>query len=67
MIKLLRLSRRAPLAEDLRRVIVALKVASTLERVGDLAKNIAKKQSNIKHVLKNTDVTFYKKYDLYGS
>ena len=38
---------RAPLAEDLRRVIVALKVASTLERVGDLAKNIAKRNKLI--------------------
>lgn len=38
---------RAPLAEDLRRVIVALKVASTLERVGDLAKNIAKRNKVI--------------------
>jgi phosphate transport system protein len=34
---------RAPLAEDLRRVLVALKVASLLERIGDLAKNIAKR------------------------
>ena len=38
---------RAPLAEDLRRVIVALKVASTLERIGDLAKNIAKRNKVI--------------------
>ena len=38
---------RAPRAEDLRRVIVALKVASTLERIGDLAKNIAKRNKVI--------------------
>lgn len=34
---------RAPLAEDLRRVIVALKIAAILERTGDYAKNIAKR------------------------
>jgi phosphate transport system protein len=34
---------RAPMAQDLRRVIVALKVASSLERIGDYSKNIAKR------------------------
>lgn len=34
---------RQPMASDLREVIAALKVASTLERIGDLAKNIAKR------------------------
>lgn len=34
---------RAPMAQDLRRVMVSLKVASILERVGDYAKNIAKR------------------------
>ena len=38
---------RAPRAADLRRVIVALKVVSTLERIGDLAKNIAKRNKVI--------------------
>lgn len=33
---------RAPRAADLRRVIVALKVVSTLERIGDLAKILPK-------------------------
>lgn len=34
---------RQPMAGDLREIIAALKVSSTLERVGDLAKNIAKR------------------------
>ena len=34
---------RAPVASDLRAVIAALKIASALERIGDLAKNIAKR------------------------
>ena len=34
---------RAPVARDLRRVIVTLKVASVLERIGDYAKNVAKR------------------------
>ena len=34
---------RAPVARDLRRVIVTLKVASALERIGDYAKNVAKR------------------------
>jgi phosphate transport system protein len=34
---------RQPVAQDLRETIAALKVASTLERIGDLAKNIAKR------------------------
>ena len=34
---------RAPVARDLRRVIVTLKVAAVLERIGDYAKNVAKR------------------------
>lgn len=34
---------RAPVARDLRRVIVTLKVASVLERIGDYSKNVAKR------------------------
>lgn len=34
---------RQPLAQDLRLLIAALKMASTLERIGDLAKGIAKR------------------------
>ena len=42
--KILRvLALRQPLARDLRQVISALKIAYELERIGDLAKNIAKR------------------------
>ena len=34
---------RAPLADDLREVIAALRIASIVERIGDYAKNIAKR------------------------
>lgn len=34
---------RAPLANDLREIVAALKIASVLERIGDYAKNIAKR------------------------
>lgn len=37
------LALRQPVAGDLRQVVAALKIASTLERIGDLAKNIAKR------------------------
>lgn len=38
---------RAPMADDLREVIAALKIAGVLERVGDYAKNIAKSADKI--------------------
>ena len=34
---------RAPMADDLREVIAALKIATVIERIGDYAKNIAKR------------------------
>lgn len=34
---------RAPLADDLREVVAALKIAAVVERIGDYAKNIAKR------------------------
>ena len=37
------LARRQPMANDLRAVVAALKIASDLERIGDYAKNIAKR------------------------
>jgi phosphate transport system protein len=37
------LALRQPMASDLREVVAAIKIASTLERIGDLAKNIAKR------------------------
>ena len=40
---LLTIARRQPLAQDLRELISAIRLASDIERVGDLAKNIAKR------------------------
>ena len=37
------IAKRAPMATDLRRILSAVKVASVLERIGDYAKNIAKR------------------------
>ena len=39
----LMIARRQPLADDLRHVMAALKITADLERIGDLAKNIAKR------------------------
>lgn len=41
------LALRQPLAADLRSVVAALKVATDLERVGDLSKNIAKRTEEL--------------------
>ncbi|MFM5922806.1 MAG: phosphate signaling complex protein PhoU, partial [Novosphingobium sp.] len=38
---------RAPMADDLREVIAALKIAGVIERIGDYAKNIAKSSGKI--------------------
>jgi len=40
---------RAPMADDLREVIAALKIAGVLERVGDYAKNIAKSAMKVEN------------------
>ncbi len=37
------IARRQPMAQDLRQIITVLRLSSDLERVGDLAKNIAKR------------------------
>jgi len=42
------IARRQPLAADLRELIVTIRIPSDLERVGDLAKNIAKRVIKIK-------------------
>jgi phosphate transport system protein len=38
---------RAPMADDLREVIAALKIAGVLERIGDYSKNIAKSATKV--------------------
>ena len=38
---------RAPMADDLREVVAALKIAGVIERIGDYAKNIAKRVASI--------------------
>ena len=43
----LTIARRQPLAQDLRELISAIRLASDIERVGDLAKNIAKRTVKI--------------------
>lgn len=40
---------RAPMADDLREVIAALKIGGVVERIGDYAKNIAKRVNRIEH------------------
>jgi phosphate transport system protein len=41
----LTIARRQPMAVDLRQIVAALRVCNDLERIGDLAKNIAKRVS----------------------
>jgi phosphate transport system protein len=38
---------RAPMADDLREVVAALKISGVVERIGDYAKNIAKRSGNV--------------------
>ena len=40
---ILTIARRQPMARDLREIVAAIRVSGDLERVGDLAKNIAKR------------------------
>ena len=40
---ILTIARRQPMAVDLREIVAAIRISSDLERVGDLAKNIAKR------------------------
>jgi len=44
---LMMIARRQPLAVDLREIMAAIRIASDLERIGDLAKNIAKRATAI--------------------
>jgi phosphate transport system protein len=38
---------RAPMADDLREIVAALKIAGAVERIGDYARNIAKRVPNV--------------------
>jgi phosphate transport system protein len=40
---ILTIAKRQPMAKDLRAIMVAIRIASDLERIGDLAKNVAKR------------------------
>lgn len=42
---ILTIARRQPMAVDLREIVASLRIANDLERIGDLAKNIAKRVS----------------------
>jgi phosphate transport system protein len=44
---ILTIAKRQPMAQDLRVIMVAIRIASDLERIGDLAKNIAKRSHAI--------------------
>jgi phosphate transport system protein len=43
------IARRQPMANDLRHVMTVIKIAGDLERIGDLAKNIAKRAIAVAH------------------
>lgn len=43
------IARRQPMADDLRHVMAALRIAGDLERIGDLAKNVAKRALAVAH------------------
>ena len=43
------IAKRQPMAQDLRAVVGAIRMAGDLERIGDLAKNIAKRVSAVSH------------------
>src|SRR5438128_2603373 len=47
----LTIAKRQPLARDLRNIMVAIRIASDLERIGDLAKNVAKRSHAINDTL----------------
>ena len=44
---ILTIAKRQPMAKDLRNVMVAIRIAADIERIGDLAKNIAKRSHAI--------------------
>ena len=48
---ILTIAKRQPMAQDLREIIVAIRVSSDIERIGDLAKNTAKRTHAISEPL----------------
>jgi phosphate transport system protein len=48
---ILTIAKRQPMAQDLREIMVAIRVASDIERIGDLAKNTAKRTHAIPDAL----------------
>jgi len=48
---ILTIARRQPVARDLREIMVAIRISSDLERIGDLAKNVAKRVHAISDTL----------------
>ena len=52
----LTIARRQPMAIDLREIVAALRVSNDLERIGDLAKNIAKRVLDISEETPSTTV-----------
>jgi phosphate transport system protein len=48
---ILTIAKRQPMAQDLREIMVAIRVASDIERIGDLAKNTAKRTHAISDAL----------------
>src|SRR5215831_11107471 len=53
---ILTIARRQPMAVDLREIVGALRVANDLERIGDLAKNIAKRVGALDNDIQMTQV-----------
>ena len=51
------LALRAPMADDLREIVAALKIGGVVERIGDYAKNIAKRIGRIEHKAKFEPLT----------
>jgi phosphate transport system protein len=47
----LTIAKRQPMAKDLRNIMVAIRIAADIERIGDLAKNIAKRAHAIYDVI----------------
>ena len=47
---ILTIAKRQPMAKDLREIMVAIRVSSDIERIGDLAKNTAKRRSEERRV-----------------